>query len=327
MSTSANDKLSLSQSLHTSKGRQDAMIVFGVGLALLAFLALQPVGPSSVLRWAWSACNSETDYLHGRFVPVLILLLLWIARGKIKSAPVEPRNIGILGIVAGLILLIVATRAQQPRIALAGFPLLTIGAVTYVWGWSVARHIVFPACLVYFAIPIPGMLQMTTKLQIVATQTAYGLSNILGCDVIAAGNIIRSASGSWDFDIAEGCSGIRSLVALTLIAAIYGHFVLKSAAKKILLLFSSVIIALVANGIRVTSIVLVAEYLNPEIASAAYHSFSGLLFIPLGISGIVVFCWILNGGLTKKRSRGERTTYVGVPSAPSNGRNPVDAES
>jgi exosortase len=284
-------------------------------LVVIAFYALPSAfgqnGDISAAQWVWNACNRETDYLHGRFVPLAIVLLLFYHRDRIAAAPVRPHIAGMVGVVFGLLLFVLAFRALQPRLAIGALPFIILGGVTYLWGFKAARAMAFPVCLIFFAIPLPNLLQATAKLQIVATQTAYHLSSLLGASVTASGNMIQSTSGEgWGFDIAEGCSGIRSLVALSLIAAVYAHLTQDRTWKKVLIFALSIPIALVANGLRVTTIVMIAEHFDPEFAARAYHTYSGLLFIPIGIAGIVLADVLINRRLPFYTKKLDRRTAV-----------------
>lgn len=289
---------------------------YGCALLIVALFYIIPSsfgqnGTLSAIQWAWNACNHETDYLHGRFVPLAIILLLVFHRREIAAVSVRPNNWGLAMIAVGLLAYLLAFRTLQPRLAIGALPLIILGAVGYLWGTQATRRIVFPISLIYFAIPLPNLIQATTKLQIVATETAYNISTFLGAKIVASGNIINSSSGEgWGFDIAEGCSGIRSLVAMTLIAAIYAHLTQDKLWKKLILLTLSVPIALIANGLRVTTIVLIAEYGEPDFAATAYHSFSGFLFIPLGIAGIVIADTLINRRIPLIASRPKQRTRM-----------------
>lgn len=260
---------------------------------ILGLYSMVSIGSRSAFEWAWLACNKENDYLHGRWVPFAALVLLFLGRREIGSAIIAPHKAGLVLALAGLTGYLIAVRTLQPRIALGCLPLIILGGIAFTASPRVAKLSMFPVCLIYFAIPVPGLLQITNRLQIFATETAYWLASACGANIYSAGNFIYSVSNSWEFDIAEGCSGVRSLIALTLIAAIYGHLVLLGFGKKLLLIALSVPLAILANAFRITTVVLVAEHISIDVAEKAYHSFSGLLFIPLGIAGIAASAWII----------------------------------
>lgn len=277
------------------------LLLIPIGVVTGFYLFYKPFSATirdfSALSWAWAACHSETassDYAHGRFVPLGILGLLYYHRKRILAATVKPNNLGLILIALGLLSFVLSVRTLQPRVAVGGLPFLILGSSLYLWGPQVTKPLVFPVCLIYFAIPLPGLNQMTNNLQIFATNIAFHVSRVLGADVVIAGNNINSAGADWGFDIAEGCSGVRSLIALTLIAAVYAHLTQKTLWKKAIIFLSSVPLALIANGLRVTTIVLIAEYGDPDFAGEAYHNFSGFLFFPLGLIGLIIVDMVIN---------------------------------
>ena len=134
------------------------------------------------------------------------------------------------------------------------------------------------------------------------TAIAYHVSSLCGADIIAAGTNIQSVDGKWNaLEIAEGCSGVRSLIALTFIATVYGYLTQDRLWKQVVLISVSIPLAILANSIRVTTIVLIAEYWNAEFAAKTYHNFSGFIFFPLGLSGLLLCGFLINGGWKRER--------------------------
>jgi exosortase len=275
-------------------------------------------GPSrsaSTLEWMWNVCEpgEAYDYGHGRFIPLVIAFLVWRSRKAIAAAPRGSSWLGMVCIIVGVLLFILAARMIQVRLAAVGFPLLLWGVIAYGWGKEVARHFIFPCFLFAFAIPMPGLIQATNGLQVIATKIAYGVSTALGADIVQDGTNINSAvEGKWGkaLSVAEGCSGVRSLVALTFIAAVYGHLTQNKLWKKIALLACSLPLAIIANSMRVTTIVLIAEYYSADFAAKSYHNFSGFIFFPLGLAGLLFCSFLINGGW-KKAKQTTRVTTVG----------------
>jgi exosortase len=256
----------------------------------------------SVIEWMWAICGKEEyDYGHGRFVPFVIIFLIFRSRKKILSSTISSQWWGLAFILLGILFYIVSVRTIQARIAAGSIPFILYGFLVFVWGKKTAQHFIFPLALLYFAIPLPGLIQATNGLQIIATKIAYHISTIFGADVVAGGTEIQSANGSWDaLKIAEGCSGVRSLIALVFIASIYGHMTQNKIWKLGVLIISSVPLAILANSFRVTTIVLIAEFWDAEFASQTYHNFSGFIFFPLGLLGLMLVGFLINSGWKRK---------------------------
>ncbi len=162
--------------------------------------------------------GSGEEMLHGYAVPVLFAIFTFHAWKKLRKEEPSATWIGWLMVLIGVLMYVASGRTIQPRLALIGLPFLIAGGVTAVLGWRAGRHMLFPAFFWWFAIPVPGLQQMTNFLQVMVTQSCYHVGTAVGMDLVNSGNDIHSASNKWDFNIAEGCSGIRSLMALVMIS-------------------------------------------------------------------------------------------------------------
>jgi len=298
--------------------------------ALVAALALviaffygwvESFGPRhafSAFSWLVSTWNPRTGYEHGFIVPFLFVFLVARRLPQVLAAPVRPTVWGLALVVLGALFFVAAVRTFQPRVALGGLPFVVLGALAWWRGWATARLLAFPVFLLYFVIPVPGMIQATNGLQLLATKSAYHLSKLFGIQASLSGNDIFSVPlDKWKFNIAEGCSGVRSLMALTLVSAVYAHLTQKTLWKKIVLFACSVPLAILSNCLRVASILVVAEYFSPEFAAKTYHEGSGFLFfLVVGLAGLAAVDWLLN-------HRGRKKVVIRRTPAVSGGEGPV----
>jgi exosortase len=250
----------------------------------------------SALEWLWASWNPRTGYEHGFIAPFLILLLVARRIPEAAAMPSRPSRWGLVLVVFGALFYVAAVRTYQPRLALGGLPILLLGAIVWMRGWATARLFAFPLCIVYFIIPIPGMIQATNGLQLFATKSAYHLGKLLGVPATLSGNDIYSIPmDKWQFNIAEGCSGVRSLMALTLVSAVYAHLTQKVLWKKAVLFLCSIPLALLGNCLRLTSILVVAEFIDAKFAAATYHEGSGFIFfLVVGLAGLSLVDWVIN---------------------------------
>ena len=250
----------------------------------------------TAFSWLVSTWNPRTGYEHGFLVPFLFLFLLARRLPAVLAEPARPSSWGLVWVILGGLFYVAAVRTFQPRVALGGLPLIILGGLAWWRGWATARWLAFPVLLLYFVIPVPGMIQATNGLQLLATKSAYHLSKLFGIQATLSGNDIFSVPmGKWNFNIAEGCSGVRSLMALTLVSAVYAHLTQKTLWKKLVLFACSVPLAILSNCLRVASILLVAEYFSKDFAAKTYHEGSGFLFfLAVGLTGLAAVDWLLN---------------------------------
>ena len=278
-----------------------------LSLTLVGFFCLLNLyAGAPIMVWAWKHWLPNLNQEHGKLVIPIALGLVWYHRNKLKAAIKEPSNWGLAFLVAGILLVLLGTRALQPRITLLSIPVLIFGVVLFLWGRQVARILAFPIAFLVFMIPVGALAQTSFRLQFLITNTVQAFSNLIGIKIYAVGTTLRAMNGAWGFDIAEGCSGIRSLIAIIMLTAIYAHIFEKTWWKKLLLLACSVIFAVIANAGRILTIILIARLGYPELAGGIYHEYSGFISFPVALGAMFLCHKLLN-------VRSEREVAVAQP--------------
>lgn len=286
-----------------------------VGLAISAvvvavFYGFVPgFGPEqlqSPLVWLESTWTDETDYQHGYLVPVIMIGLIAWQWKRLRVEAGGGSNHGLWAIGLGVLLFIAGHRAGQARIAVGSLAFILWGSAWFLWGWRVALLTFFPIFLLALAVPVPQFQQATTKLQIVSTHIAQWGCGLFGVETEVRGTQILSATDAWEpLEIDEGCGGIRSLMALILISSVWAYLARMALWKKVVLLLSAFPLAILGNGLRLTSIFVIAEYGSPEFASGTWHDWSGLLlFYPVSLALLLGLHSLLEGGMPKLRQLG-----------------------
>lgn len=281
----------------------------------------------SVFGWLESAWNGENDYEHGILFPFVILGLIIYQFKALREVAGKGSNLGLVAVFIGAALYAISYRTFQPRIAAGALPFLLWGGCYYVWGWRVARLLAFPFFFFWLAVPLPSFQQATTNLQLLATSLAHHGSGLFGVETRVVGTTILPVNGDWKpLDIATGCSGIRSLMALLMISSAWAYVAKIKMWQKAVLFMMALPLAIIGNALRVTSIFVIAEYGNAEWAAGTWHDWSGLLlFYPFSLFLLLVVHSVFEGGLpwkkaTKKklsrktvRKSGEETVFVAEP--------------
>ncbi len=248
----------------------------------------------STMEWALDAWNKETDMEHGILFPFLIAGMLFLKRVEIlkvfrasetTSSGHGGRVIGLVVILLGCVGFMIAYRTIQPRISMAALPVLLSGCVCYLWGLRVAVATAFPLFFFWLAIPLPSFQQATVGLQHISTALAQDVASLIGVQTVVKGTEISAADGSWgNLSVAGGCSGIRSLMALLMIAGAYAYLAKMVIWKKGLLVVAAIPIAVLANSLRIGSICAMAGYVDTDFATGTWHDWSGLfLFFPVSL--------------------------------------------
>lgn len=250
----------------------------------------------SLLHWLYINWNPAFNMEHGILVPFLMAAMLFIRREAITSAALStdknwlPNNLAIGGIVLGGIFYLAAFRTLQPRIALVALPLVLWSCVWFLWGWRTARVVAFPLFFFWIAIPLPSFQHATIGLQKTAIQFAKILCEIGGVETVLQGSNISAKNGDWGpFNIAGGCSGIRSLFSLLMVAGTYAFITNLKLWKFILFLIACLPVAIIGNAFRTASICLMAHYGDPKFAATTWHDWSGaLVFFPISMICLVL---------------------------------------
>jgi len=286
-----------SQALQNSTSKFNWALV-SIGAAVLAFfygyIPLFANGNVSTFEWLVNNWNQETNYEHGFLVPILMIGLIIYRWADLKKMPHTTAWTGLLVLIFGITLFVLGVWLTQARISVGSFSIVIWGAVLFLFGWRVAWATLVPIFLLYSAIYIPGLQQATNGLQLIATEIADKGAQLLGIATIRTGNTISSAvEGAWGFDIAEGCSGIRSLMAMVLISVVYAYIAKLVLWKKVVVCLMAIPLAIMVNAIRITTILLIADLGFEKFAEGIYHDYAPFFIFPLGIAGLLLVHAIL----------------------------------
>jgi exosortase len=183
----------------------------------------------------------------------------------------------LIGSIATLVAGILGAELFLTRVSIVG---VVAGSVLYVLGWQHLRILTLPIAFLLLMIPIPAIIfnQIAFPLQLQASrfgETALTLWNI---PVLREGNVIVLANTT--LEVAEACSGIRSLVSLLTLGVIYSYFTDQRQWVRVVVTLSTIPIAILSNGLRVAGIGIAAHYYGGEVATGFLHTFSGwVLFL------------------------------------------------
>ena len=255
----------------------------GLAVALAGLYAA--VAPRLVRQWA-----NDDDYTHGFLILPLALYFVWDGRERLKGLPVKPSLWGAGLLAFGLLMLVVGSVGAELFLQRSSFIVVLAGLVWLILGTAFLRELAFPLAFLVFMVPLPAIVMnaVAFPLQLFAAQTATFCMQAAGIPVLREGNVITLASTT--LEVAEACSGIRSLQALLALGAVYGYFTQKAAWKKWALVLLSVPIAIAANAFRVAGTGFLAHYWGAEMAQGFYHGFAGWIVF------VVAFALLLGCG-------------------------------
>jgi exosortase len=215
------------------------------------------------------------DYSHGFLVPLFAAFLIWDRRKVLKATPIKQSLSGLVLVVFGIMVLILGVYGVELFTARISFILLTTGIIATLLGWPMVRELRFPLLVLVLAIPFPAILfnRITFPLQLLASRIASDVLPFLGVPTLHEGNVIELPV--MKLEVAEACSGIRSLMSLFTLAVFYGYFLERSTKRRVILALASIPIAVTANVARIVGTGLCVQYWDPEKALGFFHEFSG----------------------------------------------------
>ena len=228
----------------------------------------------------------DPSFSHGFLVIPFSLLMVWRSRSQFWRERRDPSSWGLAVVGFALAVLSVGVLGAELFLSRISFLFLVAGMVIYFEGWSRFRTILFPWAFLIFMIPIPTIVlnEITFPLQLLAAKTAGLILHVLDIPVLREGNIIHLPTTS--LDVAEACSGIRSLLSLATLSVIYGYLLEPRIAIRLLLALSSVPVAVLVNSLRIVGTGLLVQYWDQDRALGFLHTFAGWLVFLMSVGAL-----------------------------------------
>jgi exosortase len=249
--------------------------------------------PSMVDQW-----YNDPNYSHGFIVPLISGYFLYERREELMKTESTPAAFGLLIIIFGLLQLCFGYLAFELYTMRSSLVVLLVGMVLYFFGTNVFRIMLLPVLYLFFMVPLPYIVydslafplkQLVAKYSVVALQ-------LMGVIIIREGNVLILPETT--LEVADACSGIRSLVSLLALAAAFALITQKSTLKRIIMIIAAIPIAILTNGLRVIGTGMLAQYWGAKAAEGFFHEFAGLVVFAVAL--------MLLAGLGTLMNRGEK---------------------
>ena len=224
------------------------------------------------------------DFSHGFLVPLFAAYLVWEKRETLRGIKAAPSWSGIAVMLLGLVILILGVYGSNLFLSRVSLVILLSGVVLCFGGPQLLKELRFALLVLLLAIPLPSIIfnQITFPLQILASKLASSLLPLFGVPVLREGNVIELPL--MKLEVAEACSGIRSLMSLFTMAVFYGYFMEKSNLRRVALAVASIPIAIAANAVRILGTGLCVQYWDPDKAMGFFHEFSGWVIFMVSLA-------------------------------------------
>ena len=254
------------------------MLVSGGLLALAVFWALRPILVGLADRW-----EADPRYSHGFLVPLFSLGLLWSRRSRLSGLALSPSNWGLAVIALGAgVQILGGYFLMDPVAALALIPYLA-GAALLLGGLPLLRWSWVSIAFLVFMVPPPWRLEffMDSALQSLATKASTFTLQCLGMMAVAEGNVIQLSGAR--LGVAEACSGLSMLITLIALATAVAIVIDRPLPDRVVLVLSSIPVALVANVARIVLTAVLQETVGGDATVSFHHDLAGWVMIPFAL--------------------------------------------
>jgi len=238
------------------------------------------------------------DFSHGFLIPIVSFYFVYERRKQLSALSPSAAWGGFGLIVFGIFLLLLGNLATEYFTMRFSMLVVLGGIVLFLLGKEFSKTLLFPIAFLIFMIPIPSVLmdRITFPMQLFASSLAAKSLYLIGIPALREGNIIQLANTS--LEVAEACSGIRSLISLLALSVVFALFSQKTTLKRVLLVLSTFPIAIIANAARVTGTGILAHTYGDKVAQGFFHGFSGwILFV------VAFVCLFLVGAVLSRTKK------------------------
>ncbi|MHC4104993.1 MAG: exosortase [Planctomycetota bacterium] len=262
---------------------------FAGALILITFLWCYKSGFADL----WNIWHRSDEYSSGLLVPFLAVYILWSRRDEISQCRIKPTVLGLFAFIVAQVVRIFGLfywYSSAERLSIV----LTIAAlVLLLFGLQLLRKVSTVLLFLCLMLPWPNRVQtaVTLPLQGWATSSAVFCLEMVGYEVISEGNIIHI--GNIRVAVAEACNGLRMITAFFVISGLVVLLVKRAWWEKLLVLISSLPIALLCNTIRLAITAVFFTILEVEYWEEIFHDFGGYAMMPLALAAIVAELWLL----------------------------------
>lgn len=232
--------------------------------------------------------ESNSYYTHGILIPFVFLYLLWVKCHGLKDVRISSSRAGLFLLIAALFMHLLAYFFEVNFISGFSLVILLFGLSLYLYGWDFSRKVLFPILFLLFMVPLPQVMIISVSftMKVLAAKAATAIVNFMGITAIRDGSTVYLPNGAF-LNIGDPCSGLRSLISLTALGALYAYISKISMARKLVLFMFSIPIALFANIARIVLLLVVAFVYGSGVATGKFHDFSGFLLFVFAWAGLM----------------------------------------
>ncbi len=275
----------------TQSGLLKRRILRGAGVSILAGVFLWAYWPE--LIDLWNIWRSSDEYSGGLLVPFLAAYVLWGRRHRIAQCHVQSSIWGLFAFIGAQAVRYFGLFFMYSFVERFSLVLSVASLTLFVFGWGVFRKVFSVLLFLCLMLPLPRSVHeaVMLPLQNLATVSAAFCLEMMGYAVVREGNIIHLNGTT--VAVAEACNGLRMVTSFFVIASLVALLVQRAWWEKLVILISSLPIALLCNAVRLTVTAVAFTAIAGERWEGIFHDFGGYAVMPLALSIVVVELWLL----------------------------------
>lgn len=234
----------------------------------------------------------DDNYSHGFLIIPVAIYLFWGRRHQLIF-PAPPSGVGLVLLAMGCIGLIVGVAASEFFVTRLSLVIIITGLAMYSLGMENFRKVWFSFFFLLFMIPIPAIIYFsaTFPMQLFASQATNVFLQFIGMPTVLHGNIIELPD--YRLEVAEACSGLRSLVTLLALSSLYAFLSMPGKWMPLVLVLATFPVAIATNVIRIIVTAIGAYAVSSSFADSFLHEVSGMLvfvtaMIMIGLIGAIL---------------------------------------
>jgi exosortase len=260
---------------------------------------------STQITGLFSAASKETlsgeatasEWNYCAMVPFIVAWLVWRLWPKLRATPVQGQPAGYAILGAGFFFYVIGFLMENYYIGMGSMELVYAGLIVLYLGWAAMRLLFFPWAFLLFMWPYDFMEDVALELRLLMSSLSHHLLQIIDVPNILQGTAIVSAPGAahpFAIDIADPCSGIRSLFALVMLAAVYAFLTFRKLWPQAVVVALAIPLVIFGNLVRIILLALATIHFGPAFALGTnlqpswFHEGAGYLVYLINFGGLIM---------------------------------------
>ena len=251
---------------------------------------------SAAPKTTLSGENEASEWTYCGLVPPIVAWLVWRLWPKIRETPVRPHVSGYAILAVGFFLYLAGFLMENYYVGMGSMEFIYAGLIVLYAGWPIMRLLIFPWAFLMFMWPYNFMEDIALDLRLVMSSMSHHALQLIGVPNMLQGTAILSvpdAAHSFAIDIADPCSGIRSLFALVMIAALFAFISFEKLWQQAVIIALAVPLVIFGNLVRIIMLALGTTHFGEAFALGTneqpswFHEFAGYLVYFINFGGLI----------------------------------------